>query len=609
MRIERTLDTECYRNYWLARFEDRDNPKNVYRFPMYPGHPLDIAGLRAILQQSRIATFNGINYDIPMMLLALQGADCWALKQANDMIITRGLRPWDFMRSYGLEIPDWLDHIDLMEVAPGVKIGLKMYMGRMHCVQLQDLPIDHAAEIAPAERVVLDFYCGNDHDGTRTMWNGLAERIAMREDIGRRYNIDVRSRSDAQIAESVFKAKVQFGSYIEKRYIPHGYTFNYTPPDYIRFATPQMQQLLDEIRSCWFEVQDKEEAMMLYGDAEGIRTGVVMPDFLKKRNITIGGSTYKLGIGGLHSQEHSVSWREDAFYELSDHDVASYYPALIINSGRYPRAIGEQFREIYIGIREERIIAKAEKNKVYDGGLKIVLNGTFGKLFSKYSIFYEPEMGIYVTLTGQLSLLMLIEMLELSGIHVVSANTDGIVIRCPRDRSFLRDKIIKWWMSVTGLVMEDKFYRSLHMRDVNNYIAITRGGEAKRKGIFASPGLLENKHPDKAICAEAVVQKLLTGSRIEDTIRACQDVRQFVVVRAVKGGGAYKGQYLGKAVRWYYGKNDGHIEYVTNGNKVAGSDKATPIMRLPDAIPHDIDYNHYINVAEEMLDLIDPIPF
>lgn len=606
-RVERTLDTECYRDYWLARFEDRHDPSKVYRFAMWPGQRLDIEGLRSVLAWSTIATFNGIGYDIPMTMLALQGVDNMALKQANDMIIERRLSPWDFMRSYGLEIPDWLDHIDLMEVAPGVKIGLKTYMARMHCKQLQDLPIDPKDSISPANRVNLDFYCGNDHDGTRTMWNQLAERLTMREDIGKRYGIDVRSKSDAQIAEAVFKAKL--GRWIDKRYVPHGFTFMYQPPSYIKFATPELQAMLATLKATPFEVQDKEEALLLYGDAEGIRTGVRMPKFLAGKDIRIGNSCYRMGIGGLHSQEHGVTWWNDEHCELSDHDVASYYPALIINSGKHPTAIGPEFQPIYIGIRDERIIAKAEKNKVYDGGLKIVLNGTFGKLFSKYSIFYEPEMGIYVTITGQLSLLMLIEMLELSGIHVVSANTDGIVVRCPRDRIFLREQIMAWWMGVTGLVLEHKLYRSIHMRDVNNYVAITMDGEAKRKGIFAKPGLIENKHPDKSICAEAVVQYLLHKTPVAHTIRECQDIREFVVARAVKGGGQYKGQYLGKSVRWYYGKTEGHIEYVSNGNKVAGSDFATPCMRLPDALPNDINYAHYSVIAEEMLDTIMPIPF
>ncbi len=39
----------------------------------------------------------------------------------------------------------------------------------------------------------------------------------------------------------------------------------------------------------------------------------------------------------------------------------------------------------------------------------------------------DKKQCIKVTINGQLFLLMLIEKLELAGIHIISANTDGIV--------------------------------------------------------------------------------------------------------------------------------------------------------------------------------------
>ena len=46
--------------------------------------------------------------------------------------------------------------------------------------------------------------------------------------------------------------------------------------------------------------------------------------------------------------------------------------------------------------------------------------------------FYEPNLMISVTLTGQLTLLMLIERAERSGIPVVNDKTDGVLFRHPR---------------------------------------------------------------------------------------------------------------------------------------------------------------------------------
>lgn len=111
---------------------------------------------------------------------------------------------------------------------------------------------------------------------------------------------------------------------------------------------------------------------------------------------------------------------------------------------------------------------------------KIVMNGTFGKLGSKWSIFYAPAEMIQVTITGQLALLMLIEALELVGISVVSANTDGIVIKCRRDWEWLRDSIVQWWESVTGFETEHAQYTQVASRDVNSYVAIKSNGEITR---------------------------------------------------------------------------------------------------------------------------------
>lgn len=50
-----------------------------------------------------------------------------------------------------------------------------------------------------------------------------------------------------------------------------------------------------------------------------------------------------------------------------------------------------------------------------------------------------------VTINGQLFLLMLIEKLELAGIHVISANTDGIVSIIPNDKFELYCNLCHEW--------------------------------------------------------------------------------------------------------------------------------------------------------------------
>ncbi|MGL5218506.1 MAG: hypothetical protein ACRC8G_03265, partial [Plesiomonas shigelloides] len=177
----------------------------------------------------------------------------------------------------------------------------------------------------------------------------------------------------------------------------------------------------------------------------------------------------------------------------------------------------------------------------------------------------------------------------------------GIVLATPAGQEAVRDGIMLWWQATTGLELEMTNYAALYSRDVNNYLAVKPNGDMKGKGAYAASGILENKHPSKDICLDAVKAYLRDGTPIEATVCACPDIRKFLVIRQVKGGGTWNGEYLGKAVRWYYSTNGAPILYSSNGNKVASSDGCRPLMELPDTMPDDVDLQHYIDAANDML--------
>ena len=234
--------------------------------------------------------------------------------------------------------------------------------------------------------------------------------------------------------------------------------------------------------------------------------------------------------------------------------------------------------------------------------LKLSINGSFGKLGSKYSVLYSPDLFIQTTITGQLALLMLIERVERAGGHVVSANTDGIVVWCEREAErAIREAAWDWELS-TSYELERTDYARLASRDVNNYVAVKPDGSTKGKGAFASRGLMKN--PDRNIVSTAVAERVANGTPIEQTIKSCEDITQFVTVRTVKGGAEWEGEPLGKAVRFYSSRKipaDTCIRYASNGNKVPNSDGCRPLMDLPDQFPSDVDYDAYIEDAEKLL--------
>ena len=585
--IQLFTDTECYKDYWLIMFATVCG--KTKSFDMYPGKKLDHKGVWRFLTdpEAEIVTFNGINYDMPMISLALAGADCATLKRASDAIIKGDMKPWEFEKAFGaLRITDDVNHIDLIEVLPG-RVSLKIYGGRLHLPKMQDLPYEPDDSITPNMRMPLKTYCRNDLMVTSGAYYAVKEAIELRRAMSEQLGVDVRSKSDAQIAETVLTHTInkQYGFMPRKQPLDYS-EFTYTPPEYIGFADDNLRRLIDALRSAPMKIKD---------------TGhVEMPEVIENYPIQINGRSYKIGIGGIHSQESEISHYADENTLLRDIDVVSYYPNLILNMGMYPAAMGPHFLEAYRSILTERVAAKRAKDKVKDGLLKITLNGTFGKTSNKYSILYNPSMMIHTTLTGQLSLLMLIEALEKYGIPVVSANTDGIVTKCPVQLEPTLRKIVAAWEKRTNLQTDETNYRAIHSRDVNNYIAIKTDGSVKTKGVFAPAGLYKN--PQNEICIEAVIAYLKDGTSLATTIRGCQNIRKFLTLRTVNGGAVKEGYTLGKAIRWYYAAGEtGTINYRTNGNTVPRSEGAKPLMNLPVEFPTDVDDEWYIREANDLL--------
>lgn len=589
------LDTECYRNYWLCKVRRLDNGA-VRAFEQYDGHPLDWQAMDATLRRLTLITFNGKTYDMPMIAFALRGADCENLKRCSDLIIKAGMNPWDVERQFNCKIPDY-DHIDMIEVVPGM-VSLKVYMGRLHCRKLQDLPIEHDALIAPEQRAILMSYNDNDLDGTGALFYKFRKEIDLRVQMSAQYGVDLRSKSDAQIAEAVIKSELtKITGITPRKPDVRARSFKFRFPAFLKNAGPIIREVIAQIRDADFIVKDDGK--------------VQMPDQLVKAKINIGRASYKMGIGGLHSTEQSVAHVGDDDTFIIDRDVASYYPAIIINTGLFPRHLGQPFLDVYRTIRDRRLAAKHAGDKSTANTLKIVLNGSFGKFGNPWSILYSPDLLIQTTVTGQLALLMLIEMIEAIGVPVVSANTDGIVIKCPRARYDDLGAVISRWEGWTGFETEETRYKALYSRDVNNYIAIKDEGGAKLKGAYAEPEPVASSWPSPhfQICVHAVCDFLEWGFPIETTVRLCTDIRQFIAVRNVTGGAKWNEQYLGRAVRWYMATgNNPAILYVKanaktgNHASVARTEGCRPLMQMDGTMPDDIDFDWYINEARAILD-------
>lgn len=573
------FDCETLPNRTLVRFKDVDSGEDRSFWRHQPGA---VAGLREFLTRrgTVYVSFNGIGFDNVIVAAFCSGKSEAEIKKiANDLIENR-LPHWQALKKYRLQ-PIQFDNIDLIEVAPSF-VGLKAYGARMHMPLLQEMPVAHDEEITAEQEVIVEQYCDNDLDTTAELLRRLDEQIALRVQMSRQYGVDMRSKSDSQMAEQAYITSL--GLQRRDNVIPR--TITYTPPAFLRFRDPALQTLLERVSGHVFEMNQA--------------TGhVILPEFLAEEQIQFNAGTYQLGVGGIHStHDSSVCHVAGAEHTIVDIDAASFYPSIILECGFVPAGLGQRFVDEYRKIYERRLEAKRTGDKATNETLKISLNGTFGKLASKYSVLYAPDLMLAVTLTGQFTLLMLIEWLEHLGAETLSANTDGIAMRYPNTLAPEVERVVSRFSAVSRFNFEYTPYRLLAMKDVNNYFAVKLDRKIKAKGIYAPLSL--SKNATSQVCSDAVGQWLAHGTPLLETIKKAP-FRDFLSARNVTGGGEQSGEYLGKVVRWYQTTDKAlePLRYVKNGNKVPKTDgaRACMVLKSDTVHPADLDYDWYYTEA------------
>ena len=335
---------------------------------------------------------------------------------------------------------------------------------------------------------------------------------------------------------------------------------------------------------------------------------------LKKERQSLIVDELNLQIGGIHSVTTGGTFYSDDDYDMFEIDVSSYYPNIIINSGYFVPQMGRHlFTSIYsrllkmknddtFKLKNDKSLSTSEVEvlKSNIASIKICLNASYGLLGSHYSKFFAPGMLVNTTLTGQLSIIMLLEQLHKNDIQVLSSNTDGVNVRVHKSQRVYVDSLVKWWCKETGFVMDYNHYAQISYRDVNNYFYIHQSGYVKGIGIFAGDGI--RKSPDNSIIRDAIFAFTKDGIGVEKTVYDCRDPFAFLTLRKVTGGAMKDGELLGGTVRWYRSTatNTAIVSVTPNKsgthNQVAGSENGVPLMDVnPDIMPPDIDYQWYID--------------
>jgi hypothetical protein len=601
------FDTECYPNYWLAAFKCPTTGKAVLfemgsEDPFEDGIPcqtFDLIKFKWVLENFTIVNFNGRKYDFPICSLVLAGYSTQDMWDATCMIIVEQLQAQDVYKRYKTQRLE-INQIDLIELT-ALGPGLKVCAARLHAQRLQDLPFKPGTVLSYDQILIVRRYCVNDLDNTGLLYQDKIPQIELREQTGRQFGIDLRSHSDAQMAEAIISAemkRIKGKKFLHRTKVESVQPFKYRTPSFIKFNSALMNYVLDTVQQAVFKV-------------DHITGELLMPETIDALDIKMGNCEYKFGLGGMHTHEQNIAHLTDDHNIMIDTDATSYYPYLILNAGMFPKNLGRDFLLIYNGIVVKRVTAKEAGDIIVAECLKIVANGTFGKLGSMWSIMFAPELFIQVTLTGQLCIVMLGERFEFAGIPVTSVNTDGIVVKCPRNKIEQFHAIVKQWEIDTGLKTEETRYKATYSKDINNYIAVY---EVPQKGeLYKTKGLYSKTNPKKnavnEVCIDAIKALMTTNTPISQTIQGCKELSKFTTMRNTsKGGGAVKlnadgnHEYLGKVVRWYYANGvEGEIISCNTGNKVARSEGGKPCMDLPAEFPNDVNHQWYVDECYKIL--------
>lgn len=443
------------------------------------------------------------------------------------------------------DFPEWkmtIKQLDLFKIwhfdNKAKMTSLKWVEYSINFHNIEEMPIYHEDDITEDQiQAILDynmndvyatyeFYKITIGETTHPLYKGI-DKVQLRKDIIKEFGIRCINYNDVKIGDEINKFKYCKLSHTSSKKLPKPnktidpFKFKDCFPEYMKFQTTEFSNFVNAFAN--LEVRLKKE------------TDKSKQEF----KFTFNGTTYVIARGGIHSEDKPRLVIPLENEKLEDADIGSQYPNSIRKRRLFPIHLGKDWLEGYTSIIQDRLIAKKKYKETKDGkyqaiqeAYKLALNGGgYGKLGEENSWQYSPFSVMCVTIGNQIEMLMLIESLEINGIHVISANTDGIVSLYDRSKEELYYKLCKEWEVVVGNdvlgQLEYQEYDLLAQTSVNSYLTVKSGSkEVKTKSEFTSDFEI-HKNRSARIIPLALQEYFVNKVPIKETIENHKDIFDF----------------------------------------------------------------------------------
>jgi len=437
------------------------------------------------------------------------------------------------------EFPEWemtIKQIDVFKLNHWDNVAkmssLKWIQYSMDWENIIDMPIEHTTSIENQDQLDLIIkYCINDVESTKEIFERSKPLITLRKNLTDEYNINLYSASEPRISKELFAYYLSKELSIPKWELKKLRTFRNVIKikdlilDYIKFETPEFNNLLEKFRTVEINPNQTKGGFKYNVNYKGIKT--------------------HFGLGGAHGAMQPGVYESDNENVIMSSDVASFYPNLAIMNKIAPAHLDKKaFCDLYEWFFTER--KKIPKSNPMNYVYKIILNSTYGLSNDKNSFLYDPQFTMFITVNGQLTLMMLYEMImeAIPEATPLLQNTDGVETIIPRSKIDLYMEVCKKWEEITNLVLEHDQYKKLILADVNNYIAIDNNNKAKCKGRFEFENLALHKNKSKLIIPKAIYAYFVDGILPEDTLKNNKNILDFCIGGKSKGNWRQVARYI-----------------------------------------------------------------